>query len=397
MATKCADIPHCLICSSDSNEKRIFCAFCGNWAHTKCAHLGGVKTENITNISWHCAKCFGELSAMQRLKSDVEVFKKELQEITSKAGKMIENVNEKVMEISNIGRKMNHKFHEKLEGVGNLVSEAIGGGGAESADSTIPQSGSTEGWSEVVKRKKKKNLLVVRPTELNKDLPKESISKALKDTQIYDTKFKKDKIVMNFENETLRNEAVEKLEHVSNVSTKTVRKLKPKLTLCNVHTEEESQDLVNTIVSRNEYLNTITDINNKIEIIFFKPAAGGTLHYVLKCDPEVRELIRKHNDRIKLNWGIYKVYDRYHAIICYHCQRYGHTEEKCTSKINKDESYCRKCAGRHNSKECNSTEKKCINCVRFNKQNVDHSANEQCCEMLKAEIDKLRNMTDHGY
>ena len=41
--------------------------------------------------------------------------------------------------------------------------------------------------------------------------------------------------------------------------------------------------------------------------------------------------------------------------------------------------------------------KKCINCLRVGKSDVNHSANDLCCPILTAEIAKIKNMTDHGY
>ncbi len=89
--------------------------------------------------------------------------------------------------------------------------------------------------------------------------------------------------------------------------------------------------------------------------------------------------------------------DRYHAIICYHCQRYGHIESKCTATANGENPVCYKCAGEHKAKDCPGTERKCINCVRYKKPEVNHSVNNQCCVVFQTEIERIRNMTDHGY
>ena len=72
-------------------------------------------------------------------------------------------------------------------------------------------------------------------------------------------------------------------------------------------------------------------------------------------------------------------------------------EANCTAKKNGEDPCCFKCAGNHRSKDCNSMERKCINCTRYKKQAVDHSANDYCCAVLESEIDRIRNITDHGY
>ena len=58
---------------------------------------------------------------------------------------------------------------------------------------------------------------------------------------------------------------------------------------------------------------------------------------------------------------------------------------------------CRKCGGDHSIGDCESTVKKCINCVRFGKVDTNHSANETGCPILASEIAKIKNKVDHGY
>ena len=83
--------------------------------------------------------------------------------------------------------------------------------------------------------------------------------------------------------------------------------------------------------------------------------------------------------------------------MCYYCQRYGHLEANCTAKLNKEDPYCHKCAGSHRSKDCNSDNMKCINCIRFKKSEVDHMATRRCCPILELEIERIKTITDHGY
>ena len=70
-------------------------------------------------------------------------------------------------------------------------------------------------------------------------------------------------------------------------------------------------------------------------------------------------------------------------------------QAKCPTKDN--DPCCRKCAGDHSVSDCSSNVKKCINCERAGKRDVNHSANEMCCPILNTEIAKIRDRTDHGY
>ena len=202
---------------------------------------------------------------------------------------------------------------------------------------------------------------------------------------------------MNFENEETLNDAMRKLGDMANMTTKSVKKLNPKIMICNVHKEETESEIIDTVIERNEYLQSIDEVETKISVVFSKPASGGTLHYILRCDPEVRKLLRSHNDKVKLQWGVYIIRDRYHALACYYCQRFGHTEKNCNAKVNEDDPHCFKCAGNHRSKDCTETTRKCINCVRYKKSASDHSSMDHRCPILMSELDKIRNLTDHGY
>ena len=201
-------------------------------------------------------------------------------------------------------------------------------------------------------------------------------------------------MILNFETEHQKDEAAVKVGELDDLSATKTKKLLPKIMICNVSTEENKDVLVQTIIKRNEYLQSIDDITNKMSLVYDKDAAGATKHYILKCHPEVRGLISKKGDKISLDWGVYNVRARYFATRCYHCLNYGHSQGRCPDK-DKDPC-CRKCAGNHSVSSCSSNVKKCINCARAGKDDVNHSAGEMCCPVLNVEIAKIKNMTDDG-
>lgn len=58
---------------------------------------------------------------------------------------------------------------------------------------------------------------------------------------------------------------------------------------------------------------------------------------------------------------------------------------------------CFKCIGDCKSKECTVAEKKCMNCVRYKRPKSNHSVIEQCFVVLKTEIQRVSNITNHDY
>lgn len=42
-------------------------------------------------------------------------------------------------------------------------------------------------------------------------------------------------------------------------------------------------------------------------------------------------------------------------------------------------------------------EKKCMYCMRYMKSEIYHLANVLCCVVLQNEIERILNLSDHGY
>ena len=151
------------------------------------------------------------------------------------------------------------------------------------------------------------------------------------------------------------------------------------------------------MIKKNDYLQPINRVKNKTEMLFDKPANGNTVNYILKCDSMVRASIHKHHDKVKLEWGVFTVRDRYHVRVCFHCQRHGHIEDRCDAKANGEPSNCYKCAEAHSGKDCTVTTLKCINCVRYKKSNINHSVNNYRCPIYESELQRIKDNADHGY
>ena len=218
----------------------------------------------------------------------------------------------------------------------------------------------------------------------------DDVGKALTGMQVTNTKFMDNKIVLNFETKNERDNAAEKMKEVPNVTIKQVKKMDPSIMICNVSKEESKEDMIQNLIERNESLKSVDDIENKIRYVFDKPAYNEPRHYVFRCDPEVRKLLRLKYDNIKLQWGIYNICDRYITTTCFYCMKFGHIESKCPAKANNENPTCGRCAGDHRTSTCKEeTNNKCINCVNLKKKDTNHMVNQKGCEALQAEINKI--------
>ena len=380
----------CWVCdkgeSKLTDRKWIQCGECDLWAHMKCVKLDGVSEEKLRDFRYCCTICAKELK-MYKAGHKSECVKETLG-LMNNISSMIEDMRKEVL--------------AKIEVSKESVTEKIVSVAAESSDS----------YADMVKRGKNsgaKNLVIVEPANENISLDdmQTLVAEVIGGGDVVptDTRFKKKKIIMNFQKEEGKRVIADKVKEVRNVTVKErTRRLKPNITICNVVNQEPKEDLADVIVRRNSYLQNVTDVRSKIVFKFKKKAHGGTEHYVYRVDPEVRKLIHEHGDKISLTWSNYKIYDRYLPLICFYCQGYGHTEENCFKKKNKENPVCRLCSGGHRSSACEVEEGdfKCVHCTRRRGEDDDecdtnHVVGSGRCMVHNKEIDRIREDTDHGY
>ena len=135
------------------------------------------------------------------------------------------------------------------------------------------------------------------------------------------------------------------------------------------------------MLSLNEFLKSFC-IQNKLEdhikIHAVKPLRNKpTLFQAFaSVSPVLRDGLRQHKDSIVVVLSRCKVYERKQVRRCNNCQLYGHG---CpTSTI----SHCGICSENHRSDQCQSTDRKCINCVRSGESLDSHPAYFYNCPVL---------------
>lgn len=391
---------HCREVNDSSKSNVVTCIICKKGFHTSCVYLGGIKSANLPRVNWLCSYCAETVVEESTKKTDkLEELKAELRQLKEL---VLNGFAEMRGEVNSAVKKSSGDVSVCVE---ETVREVVTSAVTNARETMVTGESSAEvsEWNEVVKRGKKKrgkNLLIVKANNNEKAADKKSdIATALVGLPINDSRFTMGgNIIMNFNDESTRNEAAEKLKTIDNIHVTNVKKIMPKIMLCNVSKEEDKADLLNNLVERNECLKNIEGVKDKMKLLFDKPAAGGTVHYIIRCEPAVRASIHRHGDVLKVEWGRYHVRDRYQTLICFHCQRFGHVKAKCNDRIMGNRPSCPRCAGEHEMKECKADFKKCINCVRANKNGeAGHTVNEYCCPLVASELVKVKENTDHGY
>ena len=355
--------------------------------------------EKLTNkvllkILWLCDSCrsVGIVS-----KNSYDELLRQNENLTASIKSLTENKSEELL----------HEMNTLSSTVANLTSvvSAI----STTSNSTPSDNSNLRSGVSYAAATKPKNLLTIRATEegCKASDKKLHVAEALKSLPVVDSKFQPNgNMVMNFSDTQTRDSAASAIESsVKDVQVKKVGKIQPKIMLLNVMDQEENIDvdhreqLIATLKEKNQFLNTISDIDSKITFLFSKPAAKvNTKHVFLKISPELRNLIHNNGDKLFLNYASYQIRDRYHVRICAHCQHFGHQENDC--KHRQEPPVCGKCSGNHSTKTCQVNDLnsfKCISCSRNKQTHTGHRVGDKNCPSLQTEQKQVQSITDHGF
>lgn len=132
------------------------------------------------------------------------------------------------------------------------------------------------------------------------------------------------------------------------------------------------------------------------KILHMYSTNNGSQSAIAEVPPEIYKSIMQNGSRIYVGFQCCKVYDFINISPCYNCGRVGHSGAKC-----KNPSKCLKCAGNHNTRNCENSLVQCINCIYHNTQfktnfDVSHvSTDSAMCQYLQNKIKKLIEATDY--
>ena len=195
--------------------------------------------------------------------------------------------------------------------------------------------------------------------------------------------------------------AIEKLgSEFSNYSLEESRKIAPKVTVMNVPLEMTETVFISEVCEKDPFLKGCIE-HNKDEFLVLnswniKGRSGDPVAKKLafKCSPRVRNhIIDKSGGYLYLNLLRCKVYDRFYAPQCYHCQRFNHFSRNCPDKDKI--ATCGKCADNHETKSCSKNIRKCANCIRYREPNVDHFSFSPDCPSLDKARKFLQSKTNY--
>ena len=170
------------------------------------------------------------------------------------------------------------------------------------------------------------------------------------------------------------------------------KEMKPGITIVGLPKEYKKEEILNMLVMQNSFIKNFSMSNNldeHITIYSVKPLKKDPSTYQVFANVSsiLREGIRCYRDKVILGLTSCKVYDRYHVKRCNNCQKFGHYAKDCPTK---DTHVCGNCSEDHSTNDCKSYERKCINCVRENIDDVKHTTNSFDCPCYIKQQESLK-------
>ena len=371
----------CGTCGKTVDGDCLLCEVCNIWYHRECQEINKTQYKMIKNtksqfLVYRCKSCIeiSSNSAIVQLSAKFDDLKKEFKYAIGALMDQIDELKE-----------------DKVKGMGERKTIIKKIDEIKKSDN--------QSYADKLKIKEKNTLVVTSTVEGSKACEnKKEILNSLKRFQIENVKTaKKAHIILHFTDKVTMEKAkqeIDKKKEENKTETKMKKKMYPKIMISHVSIEEEEKDIIDNILSKNPWLRDL-DLEMKNEDMFQVVAStkpkGGTRHYVLKCNPQIRKAIFDNGSYLYTGYGRSKVRDKYRVFQCYKCQEFGHNADNC-----KNDQQCAKCGGMHRLKECKSNTMKCVNCQKAGRPETDHWSNSYKCPSYVEEEAKVRNNTDHG-
>ena len=359
----------CSACQKDSVDgEHIKCFDCKELFHVVCTSAGpDDKVANITtirnfllastkdNFHFYCDKCL----------TNMEIRKTETN-------------NER---ISNLEGKMSG-IDKQLDEIKKLLSGKSKTGAVQGGD-TPPRENlwsNKERLQTVRAPEPKARLVISKDMDANKNLEtRKTIEKVLIENEISlaETHQNKDgDLVLTCESKAAREELKQLVQTASQeivMSSPTPKQ--ESISIVGLSNEYTKDEMLKCIVTQNGFVKqfaTLNKIDDHIKIHVIKPLRNkpDTFQAFASVSPVLREGLRHHKDKLIIGIVSCKIYDRQQVQRCNNCQHFGHFAKNCPTP---EEPFCAKCSGPHRTDSCTRYDRKCINCIRKNEDDVNHS------------------------
>lgn len=212
----------------------------------------------------------------------------------------------------------------------------------------------------------------------------------------------KGNIVFQFDKKDNINNISQQLKNELGQDIKLIEPTLPKLTVHNLPDTLDctnKDEVIKNIIDGNPFIKDSMMSSHKKFDLLFTFSNKGSNHAVIKCSPDIRNLIISKNWRIRVDMSVCKVSDRIHIPRCTNCQKYNHTLKNCTETS----ATCTFCSQKHKKDNCpvkdDLTQHVCSNCnlsksSEIKNQSKTHSAFSKECPIYKYHVAQLIKKTN---
>jgi hypothetical protein len=191
--------------------------------------------------------------------------------------------------------------------------------------------------------------------------------------------------------ELVRKGVEEKMGDEYEVSVSSLRN--PEVKVIGLFDKPDESEVIERIKIQNEFL----DPGAIIEILKVEKMRNREDSYnlVLKVDPKSYNLIMSAG-RLNVGWNRCRVVENLRILRCFKCCEYGHRVSDC-----KNEEKCNKCAGCHNTNDCDCNGFKCVNCekakltFKLNDIKTDHPVWSPECQVYSRILERKKKTINY--
>ena len=158
-------------------------------------------------------------------------------------------------------------------------------------------------------------------------------------------------------------------------------------------TRNYSKEEVMDLLKQNYFLGQFAEnneIQEHIKVIAVKPLKGreDVFQVFARVSKVVRQGFKTFKDKVTMGITTCKIYDQYNVKRCNNCQGFGHFYKNCPTP---ETNVCANCAANHSTKDCTSSTKHCVNCVKADMSDCNHRSDDPKCPTLCQEQEKIKS------
>ena len=396
------DMADCGACGKRvaKSAKALACDSCRLWYHTPCAGLTDtdydfMKGRKGHGFRWYCEKCISSVDGAIGSDQTANQVDKKLSSIVA----AVEGINLRLGDLEARASFTGESSHDRQSFADVIKKTICEVKKAEDPDMKVMDHGRTK----VIRNEE---VLVLKPRcPVGASAVPVSVSVNKLDNILKTVPVKSCRetshggVVVKFPHREAKAEAralVGSSEDFADVAISEPKKMLPKMTLLDIPPSLPDDELISGIKDKNPKIKELLDAGHMLTLVFSRIKDGKKMA-VVKMSPDVRSAIVCGGGRVFLGLVSCRAFDRFWATQCRHCQKFGHTRDRCPMK--NASPVCSFCAGSHTSLDCpDKSVLKCINCSSLSKppESCQHSATSLDCPVMISERRRVMENTDFG-